>query len=83
MDFQVLGMDGAARRGCLGFVRGEVETPAFMPVGTYGTVKAMTPEELEGIGAEIVLANTFHLRSHPHQSPGERFPLLLPQRRDL
>lgn len=47
------------------FSRGSVETPAFMPVGTYGTVKAMTPEELRGLGTEIVLANTFHLMLRP------------------
>ena len=49
-----------ARRGQLTFDRGTIETPAFMPVGTYGTVKAMTPEELTDIGAEIILGNTFH-----------------------
>jgi len=63
--FERLATDGAARRGRLSFDRGEVETPAFMPVGTYGTVKAMTPEELEGIGAQIVLGNTFHLMLRP------------------
>ncbi len=65
MDFSLLGEDGAARRGRLRFARGTVETPAFMPVGTYGTVKAMTPEELESVGAEIVLGNTFHLYLRP------------------
>ena len=55
----------AARRGRLTFPRGFVETPAFMPVGTYGTVKAMTPEELAGIGAQIILGNTFHLMLRP------------------
>jgi len=65
MRFELLGEDGAARRGRLEFARGAVETPAFMPVGTYGTVKAMTPEELEAIGAEIVLGNTFHLYLRP------------------
>jgi queuine tRNA-ribosyltransferase len=63
--FERLAADGAARRGRLVFDRGEVQTPAFMPVGTYGTVKAMTPEELEGIGAQIVLGNTFHLMLRP------------------
>jgi queuine tRNA-ribosyltransferase len=57
--------DGQARRGRLIFERGEVQTPAFMPVGTYGTVKAMTPEELVGLGAEIILGNTFHLWLRP------------------
>ena len=65
MRFNLLAQDGAARRGRLEFARGAVETPAFMPVGTYGTVKAMTPEDLEGIGAEIVLGNTFHLSLRP------------------
>jgi queuine tRNA-ribosyltransferase len=65
MRFELLGEDGAARRGRLEFARGAVETPAFMPVGTYGTVKAMTPEELEALGAEIVLGNTFHLYLRP------------------
>lgn len=64
-SFDLLASDGAARRGRLRFERGVVETPAFMPVGTYGTVKAMTPEELEGLGAEIVLGNTFHLMLRP------------------
>jgi queuine tRNA-ribosyltransferase len=65
MSFQVLARDGAARRGRLSFARGEVETPAFMPVGTYGTVKGMTPEDLTGLGAQIVLGNTFHLMLRP------------------
>src|SRR5580700_7472450 len=65
MQFSLLAQDGAARRGRLEFARGSVETPAFMPVGTYGTVKAMTPEDLESIGAEIVLGNTFHLYLRP------------------
>jgi queuine tRNA-ribosyltransferase len=65
MQFSLAASDGAARRGRLTFARGTVETPAFMPVGTYGTVKAMTPEELVEGGAEIVLANTFHLYLRP------------------
>lgn len=65
MEFDLLGRDGLARRGRLRFARGTVETPAFMPVGTYGTVKAMTPEELVAVGAEIVLGNTFHLMLRP------------------
>jgi queuine tRNA-ribosyltransferase len=65
MQFDLISTDGAARRGRLTFARGTVETPAFMPVGTYGTVKAMTPEELEEIGAEIILGNTFHLMLRP------------------
>ncbi|QYZ65359.1 MAG: queuine tRNA-ribosyltransferase [Gammaproteobacteria bacterium (ex Lamellibrachia satsuma)] len=65
MQFETFHSDGAARRGRLTFSRGTVETPAFMPVGTYGTVKAMTPEELTGMGAEIILGNTFHLLLRP------------------
>src|SRR5690606_25701513 len=65
MRFELLGTDGAARRGRLHFPRGVVQTPAFMPVGTYGTVKVMTPEELAGLGAQIVLGNTFHLMLRP------------------
>ncbi len=65
MKFDILHTDGPARRGRLSFPRGSVETPAFMPVGTYGTVKAMTPEELVDLGAEIILGNTFHLMLRP------------------
>ena len=65
MQFELLAWDGAARRGRLELARGVVETPAFMPVGTYGTVKAMTSEELAELGAEIVLGNTFHLMLRP------------------
>jgi len=65
MEFTRLANDGLARRGRLTFPRGTVETPAFMPVGTYGTVKAMLPEELVELGAEIVLGNTFHLMLRP------------------
>ena len=65
MKFSLKKTDGAARRGQLEFNRGVVDTPAFMPVGTYGTVKAMTPEELVDTGAQIVLGNTFHLMLRP------------------
>jgi queuine tRNA-ribosyltransferase len=65
MKFTVHATDGAARRGTLGLAHGTVETPAFMPVGTYGTVKAMSPAELEQVGASIVLGNTFHLWLRP------------------
>jgi queuine tRNA-ribosyltransferase len=65
MKFTLLNHDGAARRGRIELPRGTVETPAFMPVGTYGTVKAMSPEELRDVGAEIILANTFHLMLRP------------------
>lgn len=63
--FQLLARDGAARRGIIRLPRGTVQTPAFMPVGTYGTVKAMSPEELKTLGAEIILGNTFHLFLRP------------------
>ncbi len=65
MKFTKTHQEGLARRGQLSFERGTIETPAFMPVGTYGTVKAMTPEELEEMGAEIILGNTFHLMLRP------------------
>ncbi|WP_290652977.1 tRNA guanosine(34) transglycosylase Tgt [Aquisalimonas sp.] len=65
MRFQCMSTDGAARRGRLEFARGTVETPTFMPVGTYGTVKAMTPGELTDLGTEIILGNTFHLMLRP------------------
>ena len=65
MQFSISHVDGAARRGRLEFARGVVETPAFMPVGTYGTVKAMTPEEVRTTGADILLGNTFHLMLRP------------------
>ncbi len=64
-QFEVLATDGAARTGRLTVTHGVIETPAFMPVGTYGTVKAMSPEELEGLGAQIILGNTFHLMLRP------------------
>ena len=59
------GQTGRARRGRMVFPRGVVETPAFMPVGTYGTVKGMTPKDIEDIGAQIILGNTFHLMLRP------------------
>ena len=65
MQFQLIAQDNAARRGRLIFERGIVETPAFMPVGTYGTVKSMTPEEVATTGAHILLGNTFHLMLRP------------------
>lgn len=65
LDFQLLAADGAARRGRLSLAHGVVETPVFMPVGTYGTVKAMTPQSLNDIGAQICLGNTFHLWLRP------------------
>jgi len=65
MKLDLLATDGSARRGTLTLAHGTVETPAFMPVGTYGTVKAMSPAELKEIGAHIVLGNTFHLWLRP------------------
>lgn len=65
MNFELLGTDGAARRGRITFPRGSIETPAFMPVGTYGTVKGVLPGQLRALGAEIVLGNTFHLFLRP------------------
>jgi len=65
MPFEVLATDGAARRGRLSLAHGTVETPVFMPVGTYGAVKTLTPEDLQSLGAEIILGNTFHLMLRP------------------
>ncbi len=65
MKYELLTTDGAARRGRLTLAHGVVETPVFMPVGTYGTVKAMTPQALTEIGAQICLGNTFHLWLRP------------------
>lgn len=65
LAFKVVAQDGPARTGRLTLARGEVETPVFMPVGTYGTVKAMAPDELTDLGAQIVLGNTFHLWLRP------------------
>ena len=65
MEFSVEARDGTARAGRMQLAHGVVETPVFMPVGTYGTVKAMTPEELTGLGAQIVLGNTYHLMLRP------------------
>ena len=87
MKFQVDHRDGAARSGTLTLAHGTVDTPAFMPVGTYGTVKAMSPAELDQIGAQIVLGNTFHLWLRPgldviekhgglHGFMGWKWPLL-------
>ena len=67
MKFELDTTDGRARRGRLVFDRGVVVTPCFMPVGTYGTVKGMTPEEVEATGAQIILGNTFHLWLRPGQ----------------
>ena len=66
LQFNLLATDGAARRGRLSFLRGIVDTPAFMPVGTYGSVKGVLPEQIQALGAQIILGNAFHL----HQRPG-------------
>jgi len=87
MNFTVTASDGAARRGVLELAHGRVDTPAFMPVGTYGAVKATSPEELVATGAQIVLGNTFHLWLRPglevitrhgglHRFMGWRGPIL-------
>jgi queuine tRNA-ribosyltransferase len=65
LQFQLLATDDAARRGRITLPRGTIETPAFMPVGTYGSVKGMTPRSLLDVGAEIILGNTFHLWLRP------------------
>jgi len=73
MKFDLLATDGGARRGQLHLAHGIVQTPVFMPVGTYGTVKAMSPAELTDIGFEMVLSNTFHLWLRPGLDVIERF----------
>ena len=65
MEFSVSANDGMARRGVLKFPRGQVQTPAFMPVGTYGSVKGLNPQQIKEIGADIILGNTFHLMLRP------------------
>src|SRR3954452_25528493 len=65
VSFRVTATDGAARAGMLTTSRGEIETPAFMPVGTKATVKTLTPSEVEALGAQIVLGNTYHLHFRP------------------
>lgn len=73
MKFDLINTDGAARRGRLTLAHGQVDTPAFMPVGTYGTVKAMTPEALANTGAQICLGNTFHLWLRPGMAVIKQF----------
>ena len=65
MKFNILNQDALARVGELHFSKGVIQTPVFMPVGTYGTVKTMTPDELLVLGAEIILGNTYHLMVRP------------------
>ncbi len=73
MKYELLKTDGKARRGRLTLNHGTVETPIFMPVGTYGSVKAMSPLELHEIGAEIILGNTFHLWLRPGTEVLDKF----------
>jgi queuine tRNA-ribosyltransferase len=73
LNFKLLKTDGKARRGQLTLNHGVVETPIFMPVGTYGTVKAMSPLELKEIGAQIILGNTFHLWLRPGTETMDKF----------
>ncbi|MDP2248575.1 MAG: tRNA guanosine(34) transglycosylase Tgt, partial [Nitrosomonadales bacterium] len=65
MQFSLINQDGSARRGTIKLPHGEVQTPAFMPVGTYGSVKSLSPVEIRDIGAHIILGNTFHLWLRP------------------
>jgi queuine tRNA-ribosyltransferase len=65
VKFDLLARDGQARRGTLTLAHGVVETPVFMPVGTYGAVKSVTPDEVKALGAQIILGNTFHLWLRP------------------
>lgn len=73
LTFELDATDGAARRGRVHLPHGSLETPAFMPVGTYGSVKAMTPRDLKESGAEIILGNTFHLFLRPGLEVISRF----------
>jgi len=65
MKYEIINTDGKARLGKITLSRGQVNTPAFMPVGTYGAIKAMTIDEVKNLGAEIILGNTFHLSITP------------------
>ena len=73
LTFEVLASDGPARRGRLTLRHGVVETPVFMPVGTYGSVKGVLPSSLEAMGAQIILGNTFHLWLRPGTDVIARF----------
>ena len=73
MQFNLMARDGLARRGELTLQHGKVQTPAFMPVGTYGTVKGMLPRDINDIGADIILGNTFHLWLRPGTAVVEQF----------
>src|SRR5690554_7270058 len=65
MKFELKVQSGNARRGVITFPRGQIQTPAFMPGGTYGSVKGLTPEHVKDLGADIILGNTFHLMLRP------------------
>ncbi|MEK9775922.1 MAG: tRNA guanosine(34) transglycosylase Tgt, partial [Quisquiliibacterium sp.] len=73
LDFEILATDGDARRARLTLNHGVVQTPVFMPVGTYGAVKAMSPRELDEVGAQVILGNTFHLWLRPGLDVISRF----------
>ena len=73
MHFNLTKKSKAARRGIIEFHNGSIDTPVFMPVGTYGAVKTITPEELIDIGYEIILANTFHLMLRPGSDVIQKF----------
>ena len=77
LSFEVLKTEGKARRGRMTLNHGVVQTPIFMPVGTYGTVKAMAPNELEEMGSQIILGNTFHLWIRPGLEVFEKLAGLL------
>ena len=64
-QFKIAATDGKARTGTISMMRGDIRTPAFMPVGTAATVKAMRPAEVRATGADIILGNTYHLMLHP------------------
>jgi queuine tRNA-ribosyltransferase len=72
LDFQILATEGAARRGRFQTAHGVVETPAFMAVGTQGTVKCVTPDQVAATGAQVVLANTYHMSLHQRTALVER-----------
>ena len=74
MQFSLITQDGQARRGTVSLTHGDVQTPAFMPVGTYGSVKSLSPSEIRDIGAHIVLGNTFHLWLRPGLDVIEALP---------
>ena len=87
MTFRVEATDGAARTGVLSTTHGDIRTPAFMPVGTKGTVKSLHPDEVQALGADVILGNTYHLHFRPgehlieqlggiHAFSGWRWPIL-------